>query len=71
MVEVLHHQLDNLRLVVDVVALGRGLVVTLGCFELDDASVSLLLRISHDLVDICALRHYPKCALPECGSEVV
>ena len=44
MIEVLHHQLDNLRLVADVVALGRGLVVTLGCFELDDASVSLLLQ---------------------------
>lgn len=70
MIEVLHHQLDNLRLVADVVALGRGLVVRRDCLELDGASVSLLLRISHDHVNICGQRHHLKRALPECCSEV-
>ena len=71
MIEVLHHQLDNLRLVVDVVALGRGFSVTLGCFELNDTSVSLLLRISNDFVDICGQRHYFERAMLESGLEVV
>jgi hypothetical protein len=71
MIEVLHHQLDDLRLVIDVVALGRGLSVTLGCFELNDTSVSLLPLISHDFVDICGQRCYFERAMLESGLEVV
>jgi hypothetical protein len=48
-VEVLHHQLDNLRLVAGIVVLARSLAVALGSFELDDTAGSLLSLISQML----------------------
>ena len=49
MIEVLHHQLDNLGLIVDIVSLGSGRAVARSRVELDDASVSLLSRFSQGL----------------------
>ena len=48
-VEVLHHQLNNLGLIADIVSLGSGLTVARSRFEIDDASVSLLSRFSQGL----------------------
>jgi len=70
-VEVLHHELDDLRLVVGIVVLARSLAVALGRFELDDTAVSLLSRISQNSGESCGRRHYLERALLECGLEVV
>jgi len=70
-VEVLHHQLNDLRLVVGIFAVVRGRVVALGSFELDDAAVSLLWRISQESKLACGRSHDLECALLEGGLEIV
>jgi hypothetical protein len=70
-VEVLHHELDNLRLVAGIVVLARSLAVALGRFELDDTAVSLLSLISQNAEETYGQRHYLECALLECSLEIV
>jgi hypothetical protein len=71
MVEVLDHQLDDLGLIADIVALDRGFAVALSRFELDDTAVTLLLRVSQRLADTCRRSSYLECTLLEGGFEVV
>jgi hypothetical protein len=70
-VEVLNHQLDNLRLVVDIVVLGKGLTIALSRFELDDTAVSLLPQISQGSANTRGHRHYLERALLESSLEIV
>jgi hypothetical protein len=72
-VEVFRHQIDSLRLVVvvDIFGLAGGPVVALSRFELDDACISLLSRVSEGLDAVSGQLHYLECVLLNSGLEVV
>ena len=46
MVEVLHHELYDLRIIIDVVGVVRGSRIALDCLELDSAAITFLPHVN-------------------------